>query len=143
LPQKGHAAAPTTYATTEYPEIKITMHRNLGSLVPFNVEDHLEEVASEWVARHDRKLTQSEAKEFETWINSNPRHAEAYKRISASWNSLEQTRCFQKLHELADAVVEKSRQRKTVPRYSGQRRNIDVSLGLAGTLTHYLLEDKK
>lgn len=26
---------------------------------------------------------------------------------------------------------------------SGQRRNIDVSLGLAGTLTHYLLENKQ
>ncbi len=26
---------------------------------------------------------------------------------------------------------------------SGQHRNIDVSLGLAGTLTHYLLENKK
>lgn len=26
---------------------------------------------------------------------------------------------------------------------SGQRRNLDVSLGLAGTLTHYLLENRK
>jgi transmembrane sensor len=51
--------------------------------------DTIKAAARAWVLRHDRGLTAHEAREFDTWLEADPRHAEAWEQSSGIWNQLD------------------------------------------------------
>lgn len=48
-----------------------------------------EKVAAEWVLRHDTGLDEAARREFETWRAADPRHEEAFARLSGLWTDFE------------------------------------------------------
>lgn len=45
--------------------------------------------AQAWVLRHDRGLTPAETEEFNTWLEADPKHAEAWEQSSGIWSQLD------------------------------------------------------
>lgn len=51
--------------------------------------DAIENAAIDWFGRRDAGLTEAEEVEFQTWLESDPRHAEEYSRLSSTDTALE------------------------------------------------------
>jgi transmembrane sensor len=51
--------------------------------------DAIKAAAQAWVLRHDRGLTPAESEEFDTWLEADPRHAEAWEQSSGIWSQLD------------------------------------------------------
>ncbi len=51
-----------------------------------------ERIATEWFFRRDAGLTAKEEQTFDDWLRADPRHAEAFGQIEATWDALDRVR---------------------------------------------------
>lgn len=57
--------------------------------IPFPTLDQIKDAAARWIPRLDAGLTEEEEREFEAWVEADPRHAEVLAEQQAVWNRFE------------------------------------------------------
>lgn len=74
-------------------------------------DDAVRLAAARWTVRRDRGLSSAEAIEFELWLASDPRHADAMRRCGAAWSLLDRTPESTAQRELAGVTRRRRRWR--------------------------------
>jgi transmembrane sensor len=74
----------------------------------------LREIAARWTVRRDRGLSAAESIEFELWLAADPRHADAMKRSTGSWELLDRVPEFVARRHLAEAGRSRARKRSWI-----------------------------
>ena len=70
------------------------------------------EAAADWVVREDRGLSDGERREFSAWLAADPRHAAEHARLRSAWGALDRTRQVPELTALAEAALDRGRERR-------------------------------
>jgi transmembrane sensor len=52
-------------------------------------EEHVQREAAEWMARRDRGLSESERREYETWLSADPLRPSYVRELELTWQNLE------------------------------------------------------
>jgi transmembrane sensor len=80
----------------------------------------IESVAAGWVARKDGGMTASDRCEFERWLATDPRHAQAWARLNAAWSRFDRPQdCGATGYMLKDLAERATRRRRHRLTWSG------------------------
>jgi transmembrane sensor len=90
----------------------------------------IEDVAADWLARREAGLSVDEQAEFSRWLLADAAHANAVRRLEATWRWLKKPRCTGQADEVARAVELRVAQRA---RRTRRRRLAGVGLGTLAT----------
>jgi transmembrane sensor len=81
----------------------------MATIIDFNDQLRVEETASQWVAKIDRKLSASEENEFKTWIAASVVHYKIFMQIAEHWDRTESLQKFDIKKGESEPVIKKNR----------------------------------
>lgn len=72
----------------------------MGDVIHLDGRRLIQETAAEWLSKVDRGLNEREHSELREWLGTDPRHADAFVELAATWDNLEQLSALSGLIEL-------------------------------------------